>query len=200
MTPDETGPFASPDTPYYGYKPSLLGAPWEFWLQPHGLGWRAGRYEGVTPYRDITGVRLSYRPTTMQTRRFITEIRAKGGPRLVISSTSSRSLVEQANQIESYSSFVRDLHARIAGSGGAAEFRAGFPPLLYWPGLLAFLTISLATVALMVRALLVGEWAAVALIGGFLGLFLWQSGGFFDRNRPRGYRPDAIPDKLLPLK
>jgi hypothetical protein len=200
MTPDETNPSVPPGSPYYGYKPSLLGAPWEFWLQPDGLGWRAGRYEGVTPYRDITSVRLSYRPTTLQTRRFITEIRAKGGPRLTISSTSARSLVEQSNQIETYSAFVRDLHARIARSGGAAQFRAGFPALLYWPGLVAFLTISLATVALAMRALVAGEWAAVALIGCFLGLFVWQSGGFFDRNRPREYRPDAIPDKLLPLK
>jgi len=200
MTPDDPEPSAPSGSPYYGYKPSLLGAPWEFWLQPDGLAWRAGRYEGVTPYRDITSVRLSYRPTTMQTRRFITEVRAKVGPRLVISSTSWRSLVEQGSQIDSYSAFVRDLHARIARSGGATEFRAGLRALLYWPGLLAFLAISLATAALAVRAVMVGEWAAAALIGAFFGLFMWESGRFFDRNRPGGYRPDALPEKLVPPK
>ena len=106
---------------------------------PTASAWRVGRLEGETPYRDIASVRLSYRPITMQTRRFVTEIRSKGGPRLMISSTSWRSLVEQGSQLESYSVFVRDLHARIAKSGGAAEFRAGLPALLYWPGLLAFL-------------------------------------------------------------
>jgi hypothetical protein len=200
MTPDELSRSVPPGSPYYGYKPSLLGAPWEFWLQPDGLAWRSGRHEGVTPYRDIVSVRLSYRPTTMQTRRFVTAIRAKIGPRLVISSTSWRSLVEQGSQLETYSAFVRDLHARIAASGGAAEFRGGLPALLYWPGLLAFLTISLATSALAVRAVLVGEWAAAALIGGFFGLFMWESGRFFDRNRPGDYRPDALPEKLMPPK
>ena len=89
----------------------------------------------------------------------------------------------------------------IAKSGGAAEFRAGLPALLYWPGLLAFLAISRSRrLALAVRALLVGEWAAAALIGGFFALFVWQSGGFFDRNRPGDYRPDAVPEKLVPPK
>jgi len=136
----------------------------------------------------------------MQTRRFVTAIRAKGGPRLVISSTSWRSLVEQGSQLETYSAFVRDLHARIAASGGAAEFRGGLPALLYWPGLLAFLAISLATAGLAVRAVLVGEWAAAALIGGFFGLFMWESGRFFDRNRPGDYRPGDLPEKLVPPK
>jgi hypothetical protein len=200
MTPDAPEPNGPPESQYYGYKPSLLGAPWEFWLRPDGLAWQAGRHQGVTPYRDIVSVRLAYRPTTMQTRRFITEIRTRGGPRLVISSTSWRSLVEQGSQLESYSAFVRDLHARIAASGGAAEFRAGLPALLYWPGLTAFLAISLATVGLAMRALVVGEWAAAALIGAFFGLFMWESGRFFHRNRPGEYHPDAVPEKLVPPK
>lgn len=186
--------------PYYSYKPSLVGAPWEFWLRPKGVAWRVGRQEGETAYRDISSVRLSYRPMTMQTHRFLTEIRSAGGPRLIISSSSWRNMVEQGNQLDSYSVFVRDLHARIAKSGGAAQFRAGVPALLYWPGLLAFLAISLATAGLAVRALLVDEWAAAALIGGFFALFVWQSGTFFDRNRPGDYRPDAVPDKLAPPK
>jgi hypothetical protein len=109
-------------------------------------------------------------------------------------------MVEQGSQLETYSVFVRELHARIAKSGGAAEFSAGLPALLYWPGLAAFLAISVATLGLGVRALLVGEWAAAALIVGFFALFAWQSGSFFDRNRPGEYRPDALPEKLVPPK
>ena len=47
---------------------------------------------------------------------------------------------------------------------------------------------------------MLGEWTAAALIGAFVALFAWHSGGFFDRNRPRDYRPNALPDKLVPSK
>jgi hypothetical protein len=191
---------ADEGAPYYAYKPSLMGAPWEYWLRPQGLAWRSGRFEGEIPYRDIVSVRLAYRPLTLQTRRFVTMIRSTSGPRLVIASSSWRSMVEHGNQLADYSAFVRALHRRLVETGGAAQFRAGLPALLYWPGFAAFLAIALTTVGLAGRALLVGEWAAALLIGCFIGLFIWQSGGFFDRNLPRTYRPDAPPDKLLPPK
>jgi hypothetical protein len=201
MMPDEINRAEPPQPePYYAYKPSLMGSPWEFWLKPYGLGWRVGRTEGETPYADITSVRLAYRPITMQTHRFVAEIRSRNGPRLTLSSSSWRSLVEQGSQLEAYSAFVRDLHRRLAEAGSRAEFHTGLPPALYWPGVLAFAAVSLATLGLAVRALVVGEWAAAALIGGFFALFAWQSGGFFDRNRPGHYLPQAPPDKLVPPK
>ena len=199
MTGDETNaPVPDDDAPYYAYKPSLMGAPWEFWLRPATLAWRTGRHEGEIPYRDILSVRLTYRPMTMQTRRFVTMIRSASGPRLVIASSSWRSMVEHANQLEAYSAFVRALNERLAKAGSAARFQAGLPAPLYWPGLAAFLVIAVTTAALVVRALVLGEWTAAALIGGFLALFAWHSGGFFDRNRPRDYRPDVPPEKLVP--
>jgi hypothetical protein len=109
-------------------------------------------------------------------------------------------MVEHANQLEGYSAFVRALHERLACAGSTATFRAGLPAPIYWPGLAAFLVIAVTTVALAVRALMLGEWTAAALIGAFAGVFVWHSGGFFDRNRPRDYRPDAMPDKLVPSK
>jgi hypothetical protein len=202
MMGDETSVVAAPDedAPYYAYKPSLMGAAWEFWLRPAGLGWRTGGYEGEIPYRDIQSVRLSYRPMTMQTRRFVTILPAARAPRLVIASSSWRSMVEHANQLEGYSAFVRALHERLACAGSTATFRAGLPAPIYWAGLAAFLVIAVTTVALAVRALMLGEWVAAALIGAFVGVFAWHSGGFFDRNRPRDYRPDAVPVKLVPSK
>ena len=52
----------------YAYKPSLLGAPWEFRLTADALEWSIGRHQGRTPYDRIARVRLSFRPVTMQTR------------------------------------------------------------------------------------------------------------------------------------
>ena len=98
--------------PVYIHKPSLMGAPWELRLRPEALEWRTGRHEGRIPYARITRVRLSFRPVTMQTRRFLAEVWSAGGPRLSIASTSWRSMVEQAAQDQAYGAFMRELHRR----------------------------------------------------------------------------------------
>jgi hypothetical protein len=52
--------------------------------------------------------------------------------------------------------------------------------------------------ALLVRALVIGEWAGALFIVGLSTLFGWQIGGFMRRNRPRAYTFDALPRDLLP--
>jgi hypothetical protein len=186
------------DGPAYSYKPSLLGAPWEFRLTPDAIEWRVGPHHGYTPYTRIARIRLSFRPVTMQTRRFVTEIWPAGGPRLSIASASWRSLVEQQAQDQAYGAFVRELHRRLAAADVRASFVTGSPAILYWPGLAVFVGVSFGLAALTLHALRIGAWTGAAFVGGFLGLFVWQSGAYFRRNRPGTYRPDAPPDKLVP--
>ncbi|MGA7488724.1 MAG: hypothetical protein WBW74_17525, partial [Xanthobacteraceae bacterium] len=150
--------------PVYVHKPSLMGAAFELWLRSDALEWRAGRQQGRIPYGRITRVRLSFRPATMQTRRFVAEIWWRGGPRLSIGSTSWRSLIEQATQDHAYGAFVRDLSARVAAAGGATSFETGMPALLYWPGLAVFIAVAVALAALAARALQLGSYAAAALL------------------------------------
>jgi hypothetical protein len=184
--------------PVYVHKPSLMGAAWELHLRPDALEWQAGRQRGRIPYARITRVRLSFRPVTMQTRRFVTEIWWPEGPRLSIASTSWRSLVEQQAQDRAYGAFVRELNRRIAAAGARAAFETGSPALLYWPGLAVFAGVALALAVLAVRALEIDAYAGAALVGGFFALFVWQSGTYFKRNRPGRYRPDAVPKELVP--
>jgi hypothetical protein len=187
-----------PDAPAYAYKPSLMGAPWELRLAPDALEWRIGRHQGRTPYTRIARVRLSFRPVTMQTRRFVTEIWPADGPRLVVASSSWKSIVEQEGRDQAYGAFIRELHRRIAASGARVTFEAGSPPILYWLGLAVFVIVTLGLAVLTVRALQSGAWAAAAIIGGMLCLFVWQSGNYFRRNRPGSYRPEALPEQLVP--
>jgi hypothetical protein len=193
--PLQPGPGADP---VYVYKPSLMGAPWELQLRPDALAWQVGRHEGLIPYGRIRRVRLSFRPVTMQTRRFVTEIWPLDGPRLTIASTSWRSLVEQGAQDDAYGAFIKELHRRIATADAQAAFETGSPALLYWPGLAIFAVGTLGLAALTVRALMVEAYAGAAFVAAFLGLFLWQSGNYFWRNRPSIYRPDALPKELVP--
>ena len=182
----------------YAYRPSLLGAAREFKLAGDGIAWAAGRREGHIPFRTVRRLRLSYRPASMQSHRFMTELWADGAPKLEILSSSWKSLVEQERLDKPYVAFVTELHRRIALAAPPARFEQGSNPLLYWPGLLVFVGVALGLAFLVVRALQADAKGGAAVIGGFLALFLWQGGNFFGRNRPRLYRPDAVPAELMP--
>jgi hypothetical protein len=184
--------------PYYMYKPSMLGAAWEFALRPHGLEWRLGRHSGLLRYDRIRRVRLSFRPATMQSHRFLTEIWSADNPKITIASTSWRNLVEQARQDNAYSPFVIELHRRIAAAGANAQFTSGTPMPIYWLGAVVFVGIVAAMIALVVRSLLAKDWLGAALIAGLFALFGWQIGNFFRRNRPGRYDPNAVPVTVLP--
>jgi hypothetical protein len=186
------------DDTAYSHKPSLMGAAWQFRLRPHALEWQTGRYQGRIPYAGIARVRLSFRPVTMQTRRFVTEIWPTNGAKLSIASTSWRSLVEQEAQDRAYGAFIRELNRRIAAADANASFETGVLPVLYWPGLVVFAALALGLAVLALRALQIGQFAGAAFVAGFLGLLLWQSGNYFRRNRPGRYRPDAVPADLVP--
>lgn len=181
----------------YAYKPSLLGAPLEFCLTEAGLQWSRGRHINRIPYDRIRRLRLSFRPVSMQSHRFVTEIWAPGAPKLQICSVSWRSVVEQERLDAAYARFVTELHRRLPRAG-SVSLEAGFPPVLYWIGVAVFVAASLGLAALTARALQVGALAAATIVGGFLALFLWQVGTIFRRNKPLRYRADALPPEVLP--
>ena len=182
----------------YSYRPSLLGAPHEFRLGEHGLAWNVGRRSGSVAWRDVDRVRLSFRPASMQSHRFLTEIWAAGAPKLTIMSTSWKSMVVQERLDEGYAAFIAELHRRLAQAQTQARFEQGTNPLQYWPGLVVFAGVSLALAFLVVRALQEHAIGGALFIAGFLAFFLWRGGDFFRRNRPRLYRAEAPPLALLP--
>ena len=66
----------------YAFKASLVGAAHQFELTDAGLSFRIGGRSGLWAYPDIAAVRLSYRPVSMQARRFRDDIRNVSGARL----------------------------------------------------------------------------------------------------------------------
>jgi hypothetical protein len=182
----------------YSYRPSLLGAAFEFKLSGDGMDWVAGRKSGHIRLRDIRRLRLSYRPTSMQSHRFMTELWAEGAPKLQFLSTTWKSMVEQVRQDRAYAAFIAELHRRIALAAPPARFEQGSNPMLYWPGLIVFAGVALGLAFLVVRALQADTKAGAAFVGCFFLLMLWQGGNFFRRNRPGFYRPEAPPADLLP--
>ncbi|MEP7030766.1 MAG: hypothetical protein ABI830_07520 [Pseudolabrys sp.] len=186
------------DNLVYTYRPSLLGSPWVFTLEPDTLTWACGNRTGRVGYGAIRRLRMTYRPANMQSHRFITEIWAAGAPKLQLVSSSWKSMVEQERLDKPYAAFVTQLHARLAQAGGQIEFLQGSNPVLYWIGLVVFTGVSLSMAALVARAVQGGAMGGAAFISFFMLLFVWQGGNFFRRNRPGHYRPDALPELLMP--
>jgi len=182
----------------YSYKPSLMGAEWTFRLTAYGLQWSIGSVSGEVAYRDIRRLRLSFRPVTMQSYRFLMEIWGERHPKVSIVSTSWKSLTEQERRDDAYTRFVSALHDKIKAAGGTPLLQAGALPLIYWPGAVIFVGVCVATVVLLASALQQGDTAVILFLMAFFGFVVWQLGRFFLRNRPRRYTLDSIPADLLP--
>jgi lipopolysaccharide export LptBFGC system permease protein LptF len=182
----------------YAYRPSVMGAVREFKLSDDGIDWAAGVRSGHIPYRNIRLLRMSYRPTSIQSQRFVTELWGEGAPKLTINSSSWKSMVEQERLDQSYSAFIRELHLRISKVATSARFAQGSRPLIYWPSLVVFVAVALALAGLIARALQIGASGGAAFVGAFLALYLWQGGNFLRRNRPGEYCPGALPKEVMP--
>jgi len=182
----------------YAFKPSLVGAMCQFTLRPDGLDWQIGRRSGHIRYDRVRAVRLSYRPVTMQSHRFVTEIWSPDGPKVQIASVSWRSLVEQQRLDQAYAAFVTELHRRLAAAGAATQFSTGLPVATYGIGAALSAAVMVAVAIMAVRSALAMQWTTAAIVGAFLLVFAWQIGGYFLRNRPGRYRPDAIPPGVMP--
>jgi hypothetical protein len=182
----------------YAYRPSVMGAVREFKLSDDGIDWVAGVRSGHIPYRNIRFLRMSYRPTSIQSQRFVTELWTEGAPKLKINSSSWKSMVEQERLDQSYSAFVRELHLRISNVATPTRFKQGNRPLIYWPSLVVFIAVALGLAGLIVRALQIGTSGGAAFVGASLALYLWQGGNFLRRNRPGEYRPGALPKEVMP--
>jgi hypothetical protein len=191
-TPNEAAPIS------YAYKASLVGAAHRFELTGEGLSWRIAGKSGVWPYAAISGVRLSYRPVSMQSRRFRADIDGADRGRIALLSTSWQTSVLISPQDHDYRVFIVTLHRRMAEAGSNAVLTGGLKPRLYIAALVLLALVAVAMTGLLVRAIMTGELAGILFLIGFAALFGWQVGGFVRRNRPQSYTFDHLPEALLP--
>ena len=186
----------------YAYKASLIGSAHRFELTDAGLGWHIGGKSGVWPYAGISEIRLSYRPVSMQSRRFRADIESASQGvsqgHLVLFSISWQTAALMATQDQDYRVFITQLHARMKQAGSTAVLVGGLRPRIYAAAIVVLVLLAIAMTGLLVRAIATGELAGILFLLGFAALFTWQVGGFVRRNRPRAYTFDDLPLALLP--
>ncbi|OKO75032.1 hypothetical protein AC628_21080 [Bradyrhizobium sp. NAS96.2] len=184
----------------YAYKASLVGSAHQFELTGDGLAWRIAGRSGVWDYTDISAVKLSYRPVSMQQQRFRADIdNAKGG-RIAILSTTWQTATLVAPQGHLYRDFIVELHRRMQAAGSTARLVGGLGSKTYTAALAVLAWLAVAMFGLLVMALMTSNWMGALFLLGFAALFTWQVGGFVTRNRPRRYSFDQLPDALLPSR
>jgi hypothetical protein len=185
-------------TTSYAYKASLIGSAHRFELTDAGLSWQIAGRSGVWAYADIAAIRLSYRPVSMQSRRFRADIDNKNGGRIAVLSTTWQTVSLMAPQDHGYRAFIVELHRRMQEAGSTAALTGGLGPKIYAAAALVLVLLGIAMITLLLRALVTGEFVGGLFLVGFAGLFAWQVGGFVGRNRPRSYSFDRLPQALLP--
>jgi hypothetical protein len=182
----------------YAYKASLISSAQQFELTEAGLSWRIGSRSGVWPYADIASIRLSYRPMTMQARRFRADIRRTGGGRIAIVSTSWQTVTLMTPQDQDYRAFITELHRRMKEAGSKASLTGGIGTVTYAAAVVMLTLLAIAMIGLLLRALSTSEFTGALFLAGIAIWFAWTIGGFVRRNRPRRYSFDELPETLLP--
>lgn len=182
----------------YIYKPSLAGSTHTFMLTEQGLSFQSGFRTGTWGYDEIWRIRLSYRPVSMLSHRFRTDIYNRQGKKLTLISASWSGIVTLAPQNDSYRAFVEDLHRRLAQQNPKVACFAGLGVIAFAIGIVLFGAVMLALAGLLIRALTTSNFVAALFMLGFAAWFGWHTGGWLMRNKPGRYAPAEVPRKLLP--
>lgn len=193
-----TGSEPAGDGTQYIFKPSLVGGASQFDLTDEGLSWQVRGKRGVWPLEKIAAIRLSYRPVSMQSRRFRADIEDRRGERVTLYSTTWHTVALMSPQDDGYRAFILELHRRLAAIDSNVVLIIGVNPSIYLAGMLVVGVVAVAMLGLLIRALIIGQFAGALFLVGFAALFAWQIGGFMRRNKPRGYTLDTLPKDVLP--
>lgn len=193
MTESEPIPPAS-----YTYKPSVAGSPITFELTGEGMSCHGSFRSATWRYADIARIRLSYRPVSMLAHRFRADLRHKDGRRLRIVSATWMGIMTLTPQNDSYSAFIEELHRRIAREAGDITCLAGLPRFTFVLAAGVFAVLMVAMTALLVRALVSGDFIAALFLLAFGAWSVWYLGNWLKRNKPQRYAPDQVPKELLP--
>src|SRR4051812_30201476 len=182
----------------YVYKASLIGSAHRFELTDGGLSWHVGGKSGVWRYPDIAAIRLSYRPVSMQSRRFCCDIGHRNGQRGSVLSTTRQPVPLMTPQDKDYRAFIIELHRRLGGAGAGVVLVGGLKPGLYAAAVAVLALVVIAIAGLLARAVATAAFGGALFLLGFAALFGRQIGGFIRRNKPQRYGFDALPEELLP--
>jgi hypothetical protein len=171
-------------------------------LQPEGLEEsRPDRAVRFCRYGDFVSVRLQHAPSRVDQSRFICELKARDGGRLMLVSTHYTGFAHFEDRGASYAVLVRELLERVGRANPSCRFLAGTPAWQYYgvAGLITAMVLFLFWAIDVVGHLSeggVGGWVRLGAVAGLIPIG-WA---FLRANRPGTFEAHAIPDRLLPAQ
>jgi hypothetical protein len=182
----------------YSYRPKVMGRPQRFTLTDKGLEADDGHRVVSLAFGAIRRVRLSYRPSNFLTPRFVCEIAGQNGERFRLSNVTWAGLAGLEVQNAAFSTFVTRLHQALGRLGKDVAYERG-DPLWRYGLLLALSALPLcALVVIGIMAVQDGLRGTAVAVAMFLAVLLWPTVLHARLNKPGPYRPDALPQALLP--
>ena len=193
----------------YKHRPKPFGQEASFALGADRLSVGHGRRKAEFAYRDIAMLRLTYAPTNIASDGYRGKLTARGGRSVGFTNLSWRSMAEMERHHDAYRAFVAALAEHIARANPEADFSAGLAPWRFRTmcGLAAATGAALAAATLF--ALYHRIWPSTAWPAGLASLMAGMAGftllyliywmrRYLGRNRPASFRPEAIPQRVLP--
>jgi len=149
------------------------------------------------PYREIVAVRLSYAPSRFDHARYRCDLHMRSGQRLAILSTHYAGIANFEDRGASYAPFVRALIARVAEANPAVRLQSGKNVLVYMAEHV-FLIVAFALLVVVLSAfgpsyLSESSTKLLVVVAAIPVLIAYAR-----KNCPRRFRPDGIPDDVLP--
>jgi hypothetical protein len=169
-----------------------------FEMKPDVLAVTQGSRSGDFAYRDIELVRLLYKPRNTTNEGYQTKLYRKDWRTVGLTNLTWKSLVDLDRQDADYAVFVRALIARIAAANPGVVLEAGMPRWLYTLTAAAGGIAMIALVLVGIAALRQGGWPMALMTVAIGAYFVWWTWRYLGRNRPRRFRPDAIPADVMP--
>ena len=186
------------DAPIYQFRRKLMSRSVTISLGETSLQWNDGINKGEVSFSDIVAVRLRYEPGHLFLARFWLDIEPLKARPVRFANWGWRGLGEIETQNEAFLGFVGALHQRLERHGDRITFVAGERPWRQWLALTVGGISVVGLLVLMVRAASVGGFGTLAILAACLAFFGWQTWLMAARNHPGRYRPEALPQRLLP--
>jgi hypothetical protein len=166
-------------------------------LAANGLSWTIDGRQTARNYSDIFSIRLQRAAAGTGAGVGICEIRFRDGIILKIFGGSAQGIADDA-QAPRYTTFVRDLHKRLAARADShIYYNAGLSEGRY-----TVLTVAIIAAGILFGLLPLGllimfrDLHTLVLFVTAGGLF-WSFYKIWDKNRPRPYTPTSVPEELL---
>ena len=181
----------------YSQNPRPVGFPVTYRLVSDRLVVDTLKRVDELPLRDVEQVRLTYEPGRLLRGFYKAAVRLKDGRSVSLGSVSWSSMISTTDQAPAYGTFVAALIAAIGQASPRARLEAGKPRLVWGATAAISAALAIAVVFTAARSLSHGSPIGALVPLALGGVMAWQMAPVIWLNRPRPFRPDALPANLL---